>query len=396
MTTDDDTAAEAAFRDGVRRALSQRLPPRPAGAGVTVLGAGSDDLDAGRKFLALLADGGYAVPGWPEEHGGMGATPRQAAIVGEELGGFDVPDLYPFMVGISLVGPVILAHGTPGQQSRWLPKIRSGEEIWCQLFSEPDAGSDLAGLATRAERDGSSWRVTGTKVWSSRAHYSAWGLLLARTDPSVPKHAGISAFALQMGAPGVEVRPLRQMNGDTHFNQVYLDAAPVRDADRIGETGDGWRVAITTLMHERGELGGGFAVSPAQVVALARQHGVPADPVRRDRLMSVLTRLEIGRFTAARARAAARAGRPPGPEGSGGKLAAAAAVKAVGNLAVELEGPEGVVGSDEWKTVFLTGPSMSIRGGTDEIQRNILGERVLGLPAEPRVDKGRPFSDRPG
>jgi alkylation response protein AidB-like acyl-CoA dehydrogenase len=177
---------------------------------------------------------------------------------------------------------------------------------------------------------------------------------------------------------------------------VFLDGAPISDGDRIGETGDGWRVAITTLMHERGSLGGDYGVTPAQVLALGRQHGVAADPVRRDRLMSVLARIEIGRYTSMRARAAARAGRPPGPEGSGAKLAAAAAVKAIGSLAVELEGPNGVVGSDEWQTVFLTGPSLSIRGGTDEIQRNILGERVLGLPPEPRVDKSRPFSEPAG
>jgi alkylation response protein AidB-like acyl-CoA dehydrogenase len=393
-TESEDDEAAAAFRRRVHRTLSERLRPRPADGGVTVLGAGSDDLEAGREFLALLADGGFAVPTWPEDQGGMGATSHQAAIVAEELARFDTPDLYPFMIGISLVGPVLFTYGTPDQRARWLPGIRSGEEIWCQLFSEPDAGSDLAALAARAERDGPGWRVTGTKVWSSRAHYSTWGLLLARSDPSVPKHAGISAFALPMDVAGVDVRPLRQMNGDTHFNEVFLDAAPIRDADRIGEVGDGWRVAMTTLTHERGSLGDEHGVGAEQLLALGRQQGVADDPVRRDRLMSVLSQMEIGRYTSQRARAAGRAGRPPGPESSGAKLALSATVKAAGNLAVSLEGPDGVVGSDEWKTVFLTGPSMSIRGGTDEIQRNILGERVLGLPPEPRVDKGRPFDER--
>ncbi len=392
---DNDDPATTAFRRQVRQMLAERLRPKPpGGGGVSVLGAGSDDLVAGRQFLSVLADGGYAVPTWPVDQGGMGATPEQAEVVAEELSGFQTPDLYPFMIGISLVGPVLFAHGTAAQRDRWLPKIRTGEEIWCQLFSEPDAGSDLAALSTRAERDGSGWRVTGTKVWSSRAHYSTWGLLLVRTDTTVPKHAGISAFALSMAVPGVEVRPLRQMNGDTHFNEVFLDGALVRDADRIGEVGDGWRVAMTTLTHERGSLGGEHGVSPGQLLDFARQRGVENDPVRRDELMSVLAAMEVGRYAALRAKAARQAGRPPGPEGSGAKVSLAATLKAIGNLAVGLEGAEGTVGADEWKTVFLTGPSLSIRGGTDEIQRNILGERVLGLPPEPRVDKGRPFSER--
>src|SRR4051812_42253242 len=207
---------EQAFRAEVRAALSARLQERRAGAGFSFLGAGQDDVEAGRSLLATLADGGWSVPTWPAQWGGRDATPEQAAIIAQELSRFDVPDLYPFMVGLSLVGPTLLTHGTDSQNARWLPAIASGDEIWCQLFSEPDAGSDLAALSSRAVLDGDVWRVSGQKVWSSRAHYSAWGLLLARTDADVPKHAGITAFALRMDAPGVEVRPLQQMNGDTH------------------------------------------------------------------------------------------------------------------------------------------------------------------------------------
>jgi alkylation response protein AidB-like acyl-CoA dehydrogenase len=185
------------------------------------------------------------------------------------------------------------------------------------------------------------------------------------------------------------------MNGDAHFNEVFLDAAPIPDDDRIGAPGDGWRVAITTLMHERGSLGGGYGISRKEVTSLARQHADAMNPVARDRLVSALIQMNIGDYAGLRARAAARAGHLPGPEGSVAKLRMADTLKKLGNLALDLEGPTGVVGSDEWKTLFLTGPSLSIRGGTDEIQRNILGERVLGLPPEPRVDKGRPFSDRP-
>jgi alkylation response protein AidB-like acyl-CoA dehydrogenase len=232
-------------------------------------------------------------------------------------------------------------------------------------------------------------------VWSSRAHYSKWGLLLARTDPDVPKHAGITAFALDMTVPGVEVRPLRQMNGDVHFNEVFMTDALVDDGDRIGEVGDGWRVAITTLMHERGALGPGGGPGRDELVSLAHAVGRGDDPVVRERVAQVVSQLTVGRLTNLRAREARRAGRPPGPEGSGAKLRGARTIKALDDLAIDLEGLGGLSGEDEWLTLFLTAPSISIRGGTDEIQRNILGERVLGLPPEPRPDKGVPFKEVP-
>jgi len=386
---------EQAFRSDVRAVLSERLRPKSGEAGFSFLGAGQDDLEKGRELLAALADGGWGVPTWPAEWGGRGASPEQAAIIAQELSRFEVPDLYPFMVGTALVGPTLLTHGTDEQKARWLPAIASGAEIWCQLFSEPDAGSDLAALSARAVRDGDVWRVTGQKVWSSRAHYSKWGLLLARTDADVPKHAGITAFALDMRVPGVEVRPLRQMNGDAHFNEVFMDDAVVRDADRIGDVGDGWRVAITTLMHERGALGPGGGPGRRELIDVLRRSGRGADPVVRSRAAAVVSQLEVGRLTNLRAREARRAGRPPGPEGSGAKLRGAEAIKALADLAVDVGGLGALVGEDEWLTLFLTAPSISIRGGTDEIQRNILGERVLGLPPEPRPDKGVPFKEVP-
>jgi alkylation response protein AidB-like acyl-CoA dehydrogenase len=284
-----------------------------------------------------------------------------------------------------------MEHGTDEQQERWLPGIRSGSEIWCQLFSEPDAGSDLAGLATRAVRDGDVWRVTGSKVWSSRAHYSRWGMLLARSDASLPKHAGITAFGMDMTLPGVTVRPLRQINGDTHFNEVFMDDVIVPDTDRIAPVGAGWKVAVTTLAHERSSIGQGWGgVSVTQLVDHAHRWG-SAD---RDRVTRSIVDLEIARMAGLRAKTAARSGRAPGPEGSGGKLRGSQMLYRLGNLAVDIEGPAGVVGGDDWQTLFLTGPSFGIRGGTDEIQRNIIGERVLGLPPEPRVDKDKPFNSR--
>ena len=393
-----DTPDESAFRAEVRAFLEPRLALRGAGSRMSVMGSADDRVDEGRTLLAQLDEGGWAVPTWPVEHGGRAATATQAGIFHQELARYETPDLYPFMVGISLVAPTLLTHGTAAQQARWLPAIRTGEEIWCQLFSEPNAGSDLAGLEARATRDGDQWRVTGQKVWSSRAHYSEWGLLLARTDSTVPKHAGITAFALDMHAPGVEVRPLRQMNGDVHFNEVFMSDAPVRDADRIGDVGDGWRVAITTLMHERSAIGGGGGVTKARLVDLARARGTTDDPLVRQRLADVLTRMEVDRATAMRARAAMRAGRPPGPEGSGAKLRMGATLKAMADLALDLHGPAGAAyaeGENDWHRLFLTAPSISIRGGTGEVQRNILGERVLGLPPEPRDDKRVPFNEVP-
>jgi alkylation response protein AidB-like acyl-CoA dehydrogenase len=389
-TLDDELAADT--RAALAERLEQRLPDDDA---VAVLGAGNDDLEAGREFLRTLSDGGWAVPTWPREHGGLGLEPRQAAVVNRELARFRVPDLYPFLVGISLVGPTLVAHANAEQCRRWLPPIRRGDEIWCQLFSEPDAGSDLGGLSSRATRDGDEWRVTGQKVWSSRAHYSEWGLLLARSDPTVTKHAGITAFALRMHQPGVVVRPLRQMNGDAHFNEVFLDAAVVPDRDRIGEVGGGWAVALTCLAHERGALGGGGpGLSFERLVDLARRRGRTGDPAVRDALTRTYVALEISRLAGKRARDLAQAGRP-GAEGSGMKLRGTTMFRTYADAAMRILGPEGIASVGEWPTLFLTAPSMSIRGGTDEIQRNIVGERVLGLPGDVRFDRDVPFDQLP-
>ncbi len=237
---------------------SSRRDSRPGrdGARTSVLGAGNDDLEAGRRYLGALGGSGLAVPTWPREYGGFGATPEQLGIVRAELAGFDVPDLYPYLVGVELVGPTLLAHGTPEQCARWLPKIATGEEIWCQLFSEPGAGSDLAGLAARVIPQGDAWHARGQKVWTSRGAYSQWGLLLARHDPTVRKHEGITAFGIDMHTQGVDVRPLRQMNGDAHFSEVFLDDAFVADADRIGAIGEGWRVALDVPVVRAGRVHG--------------------------------------------------------------------------------------------------------------------------------------------
>ncbi len=392
MSTED---AVAARRDKTTAELDQLLERRRPDAKASVLGAGSDDLQAGRIYLAKLAAGGYAVPSWPVEHGGLGLGSEEAGAVRSALDAFDSPDLYPWMVGLDLIGPTILVHGNEEQKRRWLPGIRSGEEIWCQMFSEPDAGSDLAGLKARAVRDGDGWRVTGSKVWTSRAHYSKWGLLLARFDSSLPKHKGIVAFGLDLEAAGVTVKPLVQMNRDAHFNEVFMDDVWIPDADRIGQPGEGWRVTLTCLAFERGSLGGGLGVREEQVLRLGRMVA-PNDPVARDEWARRIVDYQAIRMTELRAEEARKAGRPPGPEDSGSKLRGTAMIKKLAGLAMRVEGPEATANNgeaDEWLSMFLVSPSLSIRGGSDEIQRNILGERVLGLPPEPRVDKDKPFSE---
>jgi alkylation response protein AidB-like acyl-CoA dehydrogenase len=385
------------FGTWVRSELAARLEPRRDDAAVSVLGAGNDDLEAGRRYLGALAGTGLAVPSWPKEYGGLGATPAEVAIVRRELAELAVPDLYPYLVGLELIGPTLLAHGTPEQCARWLPPIATGEEIWCQLFSEPGAGSDLAGLSTRAHADGDEWRVTGQKVWTSRGAYSQWGLLLARHDASIPKHKGITAFGIPMQADGVEVRPLRQMNGDAHFTEVFLDDAPVRDDDRIGATGEGWRVALTCLSFERGAAttgSSGGLLDVERLIALARERGLTKNGVVRDALAQLVIDLRVMSLTIRRARDTARSGQP-GPAGSGLKLRGSATFRDYTNLAERILGADALTATEPWHTLFLTAPSLSIRGGTDEIQRNIVGERVLGLPDEPRLDRELPFDRLP-
>jgi alkylation response protein AidB-like acyl-CoA dehydrogenase len=385
------------FGAWVRAELSARLAPRQAGDTVSVLGAGNDDLDAGRRYLEALAGSGIAIPTWPREYGGLAASADEVAIVRRELAAFAVPDLYPYLVGVELVGPTLLAHGSPEQCERWLPPIASGAEIWCQLFSEPGAGSDLAGLSTRAHADGEQWRVSGQKVWTSRGAYSRYGLLLARHDSTVPKHQGITAFGLDLRTAGVEVRPLRQMNGDAHFTEVFLDDVIVPDSDRIGAVGDGWRVALTCLSFERGAVtagGSGGLLDIDRLVALARSRGLDRDLTVRDELARLAVEMRVMSLTARRARDTARSGKP-GPEGSGMKLRGSRTFRDYTNLALRLLGPDALVETEPWHTLFLTAPSLSIRGGTDEIQRNIIGERILGLAEEPRLDRTLPFDQLP-
>jgi alkylation response protein AidB-like acyl-CoA dehydrogenase len=376
------------------------------------------------RFRGAQFDHGLAWVHFPEGLGGLGLAPGAQRVVQEELrraARTTYHDLAVNPIGIGMGAPTILAYGTEEMKRRYLRPIFTGEEIWCQLFSEPGAGSDVAGLATRAVRDGDAWVVTGQKIWTSLAHVSRWGLLLARTDPDLPKHDGLSYFILDMQAPGVEVRPLYQITGEAEFNEVFLNGVRIPHAMMLGEPGQGWAVAITTLMNERVALGGGAGAArrgPIDVLLdVWKRRSKPVDErgrareaVQRDRVTQLWIQARLLELTSQRARAAMRAG-TPGPEGSVGKLMMAEVNQRIYEACLDLLGEDGLVyepgyelrrpapGGRDWaeavKHTFLRSRAFSIEGGTSEIMRNILGERVLGLAGDLRADKGRPWSEVP-
>jgi len=365
------------------------------------------------EFLGARFDAGLAWVWFPEGHGGLGLAPSLQGPVERSLRRAGAPDRsLQNLIGYGMAAPTILTHGGEEQRRRWLRPLFTGEEVWCQLFSEPGAGSDVAGLGTRAVRDGDEWVVNGQKVWTTLAHLARWGMLLARTDPEAPKHRGMTYFVVDMKAPGVEVRPLRQLTGEAEFNEVFFTDARIPDAQRLDEVGAGWRVATTTLMNERVAIGGGVPAresGPIHYALDAYRSKRGRNAVERDRLMRAWVRAEVQRLTNMRAHQLRRAG-TPGPEGSVAKLAGAELNKDVYDLCVDLMGMEGTLYANHYEMVrpdtagearadvrhsFLRSRANSIEGGTSEIMRNILGERVLGLPGEPRSDKDLPWSDVP-
>ena len=380
----DDVDLER-FRSTVRNTLATRLPARQNHDVPRLYGVGEseEDRERGRSFLKLFADLGWTTPAWPTQHGGAGLSSAHTVVISQELEAFDVPDLYPFDVGLRMVASVLLRHGTDDQRHRWLQGIRVGDDVWCQLFSEPGAGSDLGSLNCRAELIDGGWVVNGHKIWSSRAAYSQWGLLLCRTATTENKHHGLTAFALPMGADGVTVEPIRQMNGDDHFAEVLLREVRIEDDCRLGEIDAGWGVAMTTLANERAGLRtAGLGVHAQQVRGLLEMR--PNDPLLRAQVLDVIIDLEVTRMTAQRAAAAIVMGATPGPEGSGAKLRSTALLEHLTEVALDALGDDSLVDDNPWAPLVLTVPSLSIRGGTSEIQRNIISERVLGLPRDSR------------
>ncbi|HKX76311.1 MAG TPA: acyl-CoA dehydrogenase family protein [Acidimicrobiia bacterium] len=366
------------------------------------------------EFWGAQFDAGLAWVHFPPGAGGLGLTPGLQRRVNERLRTAGAPfgNVARNVIGHGMGAPTVLAHGNQDQVDRWLRPLFTAEEIWCQLFSEPGAGSDVAGLSTRAVKDGEEWIVNGQKVWTTLAHTSRWGMLLARTDPDLPKHQGLTYFVVDMNAPGVEVRPLRQITGEAEFNEVYFTDARIPDGDRLGEVGDGWRVALTTLMNERVAIGntqlprGGGAIAEAVAVWKEKGH---TDPYLRDELMRLWCEAEALRLTTARADQMRSQG-TPGPEGSTAKLYWADLNQRITSFTVDLLGAEGLLvpggypylapeeagtGRLSRQRSFLRARANSIEGGTSEIMKNILGERVLGLPGEPRIDKDLPWKDVP-
>jgi alkylation response protein AidB-like acyl-CoA dehydrogenase len=368
--------SEESFRDELRTWLDANHPGRePEGddAGFTFR----------RAWQRKLHDAGWAGVSWPTEYGGRGATLVEQAIYNEEFVRAQAPSAAN-VLGLAMGGPTVIAHGSEEQKRRYLEPILSAEEIWCQGFSEPGSGSDLASVKTKAVRDGSDWLVSGQKVWTTLAHHAKWCMLVARTDPDAPKHQGLTYFLMDMEQDAVQVRPLRQITGEAEFNELFMEEARVPVDNIIGGEGNGWAVAITTLMHERATLAFGLQVavklSLRQLVEAAKESGAAADPQVRDRLAQLYIEAEVLRLNAYRGLTAIMRNGVPGPEGSLGKWQWAEVNQALTELAMDVRGPRAVLQDDTWTYRFLRARANSIEGGTTEILKNIVAERVLGLP----------------
>jgi alkylation response protein AidB-like acyl-CoA dehydrogenase len=407
----DDSPADAKFRAVARRWLDANAPKelesslRRAGFGEVILDE-IDVLRASRRWQKRKADAGWACPHWPREYGGRGLTPIEQVIWQQEEGVYGRLAT-PFIVGHGMCGPTLMAHAAEDDRRRYLPPLASGEQIWCQLFSEPGAGSDLAGISTRASAEAGEWVVNGQKVWTSFAHLSDYGLLLARTDPAVPKHRGLTMFFLDMHSPGVEVRPIKQANGQHGFNEVFFSDVRIPDSQRLGAVGNGWHVALTTLMNERLAIGSGMPTGFEEIFnwcLVLTQSGAKVldDGAVRMRLATWAARRNGLRYTAARAITALSRGATPGPENSIGKLVAGSTMQEIAEFALGLAGPLGIVSDPNdaldggrFQAMLLRAPATRLEGGTDEILRNIIAERVLGLPPDIRLDKDIPFNRIP-
>lgn len=361
-------------------------------------------------FLGAQYDRGLAWVHFDHGFGGLGMPPKMQTVIDVQLRAAGAPGSMPRNpIGHGMGAPTVHSWGSETQKNRYLRPLFTGEEIWCQLFSEPGAGSDVAGLSSKAERDGEEWIVNGQKVWTTLGHLARWGMLVARTDPHQEKHKGLSYFVVDMHAEGVEVRPLRQMTGDSEFNEVYFTDVRIPDAERLGEVGDGWRVSLTTLMNERVSIGGAIAPQGSgpisEAVRMYRQYG-HGDQAKLDELMVLWAQAEVNRLTNIRAGANRKAGNP-GPEGSTGKLSMAELNKGIYEFCIGMMGADGMLYGDyavpshsgmfsqDVQRSFLRSRANSIEGGTSEVMRNILGERVLGLPGDVRVDKGRAWLEVP-
>jgi alkylation response protein AidB-like acyl-CoA dehydrogenase len=411
----DDNPDEARFRAEARAWIEAHAPVHLraelelAGFGQPALRSG-DVIAASKAWQKTKSEGGWACLHWPVEYGGRGASPIERVIWQQEEGVY-AKLAGVFIIGQGMIGPTLMAYAAEPHKRRYLPPLASGEEIWCQLFSEPVAGSDLAGLRTRAERvsgdSGDDWVINGQKIWTSGAHYSDFGMILTRTDPSVAKHDGLTMFFLDMRSPGIEIRPIKQVNGQSGFNEVFFTNVRVPDHQRLGAVGQGWRVSLTTLMNERLSIGAGMPTGFPELLdfccSFDTGNGLAIDdPAVRSKLATWAVRTSGLKYTAYRSISALSKGQTPGPENSIGKLVAGQTLQEIAAFALDLQGASGVLvdaaqpsAAARFQAMLLRSPATRIEGGTDEILRNIIAERVLGLPPDMRADRGLPFNEIP-
>jgi len=403
----NDTPEEAAFRARARAFLSANAEPKAGTRPVLRLGGMDAAMVAKCKdWQARKADAGFAGITWPKRWGGQELSPILQVIYAQEEENYAVPRGL-FEIGLGMCIPTMMAYATPAQLERYVTPALRGQEVWCQLFSEPAGGSDLAALRTRAEKDGDDWIINGQKIWTSGAHLSDFGIIVVRTDPNVPKHEGLTFFFLDMKSPGIEIRPIHQMSGTSHFNEVFFTDVRVPDAQRLGPVGAGWRVSITTLMNERLAVGEVARPDVDDLVALSRSVMVDGQPAIRssavrEKIADWYARSQGLKFTRFRTMTAMSRGQTPGPENSIAKLVNASKLQDIASFGLDLMGNAGLVVDDDlteaygmFQSALLSSPSARIAGGSDEILRNIIAERVLGLPADIRADKGMPFNKVP-
>lgn len=404
----NDTKEEAKFRSEVRAWLDS-VAERKEATEDTFRTRYPDEkaaLKVAKDFQAKKADAGYAQITWPKEWGGLGGTPIQQVIYNQEESNYAVPTGF-FAIGLGMCIPTLMSYCDEKVLERYVRPALRGEEIWCQLFSEPAAGSDVAGLRTRAEKKGDKWIINGQKIWTSGAHYSDYGILLTRTDPSVPKHKGLTMFWIDMHDPAVEARPIKQISGGANFNEVYFTDLEVDDSQRVGEVGEGWKVALTTLMNERLAVGDAPPPDFDEIFNLTRRIELEDGPAIQDRairekLADWYVRTTGLRYTKFRTMTALSKGETPGPEASIGKIVSASKLQDIASLGMDLMDQAGMVWDEEtmpmasiFQSAYMSSPGLRIAGGTDEILRNIIAERVLGLPLDVRVDRDVAFKDIP-
>lgn len=392
----NDTPEEANFRKEVKNWLQNNVPSDAELAGL-------DEIQQCKLWQRRKFEAGWACLRWPKEYGGRGASAIEQVIWQQEESKHVVP-IGIFDIGVGMAAPTLMHWGTEQQKLRYLPPLASGEHIWCQLFSEPIAGSDLAGIRSRATRNDDVWILNGQKIWTSGAHYSDFGIVVVRTDPTVPKHEGLTYFLIDMKSSGVEVRPIKQISGTSNFNEVFFEDVKIPDSHRLGAVGQGWQVSITTLMNERVALGtGGGGVAFKDVFKLASQLTIEDrsaidDAQVRSALANWYCQESGLRYTGYRTLTAISRGETPGPEHSISKLVGASKIQDMASFALDLLEMAGALAKTEqarYFDTFLSSPGYRVAGGTDEIMLNILAERVLGLPQDVRVDKGIPFNDVP-